>query len=552
MYMEPLIAEYVANYKPFIDRVLKLSETLSKVTTDTSYEELSEEISLLCGLFEKIRKFKVEVGISGYFLFWAQMQYFQDKVKAILEIIEANFGKDMKTFVTQTTVGEILREEHRLVETATKATSRNTPILEKLCSMISDAIILLMDPEGSLEAIQKEFRVEPQVVDLYITIMNKLLLKYTEERQFALTNKIMNFISEDKHWVLSRGIPREKITNDMPCSTFGLISLSAGRELAELQPILQIEAKHLASIEKLAKWLNSQGTDLIIINRIVEYPVEYNIYGLLNKSVDKNQGITEKYIDDFKTVTISDSRYKWNFSIKLHAAKASEKVLVLCATSSKFSIMSIYMGGPPYLFKSSVEELYSYIAGKQSTHRQNYNHKIIELAKENMFLDVKFHIDEADNTDYGIKTIINDLYLDIYSAFIKKLPKRYPSEVSQLRAIFVQEEFKSLIDSNLTAKFHLFFRKNLYDVNIDKVHVGEVYMTFIFHLEYIKRAFYKELGDKFTQSISTMTPDDESISAITKKFEVAIIQILEKLISQDSNIFREISRKVRFLKLELT
>ena len=542
--MEPLIAEYLKNSAPFIEKAAALKISIERITTDESFDEFKEKIAISAEIYKKLQNFKIEVDISKYFLFWSRIQYFGMKNAEIMEIIDEKFGKDMKTFVTQTTVGEILHEERQLLDCFTKFVQRNAPILLQIRKMLAEAIVS-MDFEAA--AIQKEFRIEPITTDLYVEIMNQLLSKYAAERRFDLTHKIMSLVESDKNWILERG--ERKIKPVMQFSCFGLIPIGRGRPLEDLAEILRVDKKNLGSIEKLAKCLNSQQVDLIIINKVIEFPIEYDIFGLIGKQLDKNAGISEKSINEFKTVSILDDKNKWDFNVKLYPSKG-EKVVVIGRTSDKFSAMTVYFGGPAYLFKTACRELILFAEGKANLKRDHHAEKTIRLAKNHMFLEVSYDIEENINIDFGIKNVINDLFLEIADAFSKKLPKKYPADNSALRDIFVQENFKNIINRVITMRFHEYFRKNTYDINVDKINMGEVYMTFLFHLEFLERAFFKEIGDRFNEFINL--ENTEKLGVFKQKFEEIVINILEKLITLESNIFLEVHRKIKFLKLSLT
>ncbi len=540
--MDANLKKYVQLYKPVLGKLDNLIDRIREISVDESYKELEAMRDAANQNFEKLSKIKVSIGISDYFFLWSSLVKFAKSVDEVVRLVKSRFGKQMKTFVTQSTMGHLIREEHQLVDMNARASTRSHLILAELQDIFADAILQLLNDE--VLKLQAEFRVDPLTADLYVDVMNRLLKRYAEDRRFDMTNLVSRLVEEDKKWILQRGVSAVKTNPEIPLTNFGLTPLSASRPLTELAEVLRVGPKDVASIEKLSSCLNKQGIDLVVIYKVIEYPIEYDIFGLLSKSIDKNAGITEALINQFKTLTISDTKSKWCFNIKFYKTNG-EKAVVLRCTSDKYSPMSLFLGGPTHLFKTSLQNLYDQ---DKDPKRDNYNLKAIRAAKDSMFLDVAFKVDEVPAVDIMVGDVINSLFLEISSEFVKKLPKTYPKDISMLRELFANEKYKEIAKKTLTHKFHEFFQKNTYDV---AAYLGEAQMTFLFQLVYFERSFFTELVDAFNNYISGMQPEDENLNALKTKFERVVVSILEKLISQDSNIFIDVMRKVSLSKLSL-
>lgn len=540
--MDSNLTKYIQLYKPILEKVNELIDRIREISIDESYKELETLRDSATADYEKLGKLKVSIGISDYFFTWSRLSRLPNTISTIIRTVKNRFGRQMNTFVTQSTMGHLVREEQQLVDMNSKATTKGGIILNELRNLFAAAIVQILDDD--VKKIQTEFRVDPLTVDLYVDIMNIMLERYTNARQFDMVSAVKSLIDEDKKWILQRGMAVSKTSPDIPMTNFGLVPLSTARLLPDLAETLQVTSNDAASIEKLSKALNKKNIDLVVINKIIEYPIEYDIFGLLSKSIDKNVGINKDLIDRFKTLTISDTKMKWNFDIKFYKTDGEKAVVLLC-TSDKYSTLSLFLGGPAYLFKTDLLNLYNV---DKDPKRDNYNYKAIDIAKNNMFLDVEFKVAEVPSVDIMVGDIINSIFLEISKEFVKKLPKSYPKDTSILRELFVSEKYRDIAKRELTSKFHEFFRKNMYEIS---AYLGEAQMTFLFQMAHFERSFFKELGDAFTDYISEIQIEDENLKVLNESFERTVVGILRKLISQDSNIFIDVMRKINLSKLSL-
>lgn len=545
--MEPNVNGFIKNYKPFVTKLESLTEIIRHVAMDENFTRLENLVSDITTNYAKISNYRIEIDIPGYFIFWSQISRLELQIQTVMDLIANTFSQNMTTFVTKSTVGHVLKEEHQLVSLWKKASNQNAIIVDTLRGLISDSIVAVMG-DLKISDLQSLFRIDTIVVDLYVELMNKLLLKCTTEGKQDLVGEILQTINSDKSWIIERGIPVEKTSFEIPMTNFGLVPLHHGVELHELK--LNELTKKSKTIPLLGKELNKKGIDLILINKIIEYPIEYSISELISKFVNKNTGVSTKVINEFKTISMTDEIHKWNFSIESIKAAKSTKVIVLQCTSDKYSLMSTMLGGSPVLAQIEMQELYDYIAGTPSLKRDAYNSKVMEATKATMFLDTKFR-DEDSAFEIDTTNIINTIFLELSREFKRNLPAKFPEDQSKLRELFVGRRFVDLVHGSVTNLFHDFFKKNMYSVNIDKIHLGEAYMTFLFQLAYFERSFYKELGDKFNDFLILLNPKNENLEFFKNQFELTVVNILKKLITKDSNIFLAIYKKLQFTKLSI-
>ena len=464
--------EYIDEYKGLISQTRELENNMRNVVTES---ELSTAMTKLVDNFclvIKVLQESSQKNISEYFDTFSKVQELKAAARSIMKFMDVNFNKSMKTFVSQTTLSEMLREELQLIDLYTKTTTKAAGLEIALISEFTKRIMEICGDD--VENLQKVFRKLPTSVLLYKSVMNALISKFNREGKHIISNQIVAIVDSDKEWILTRD--KKPIKSELPMSSFGLIPLHPCKPISEVAQMLELKAD---SIKDLASKLNADGLELIVINRVINFPVEYNSFYLLNKKVENLEGVNKKMIDDYRTITIEKNKNKWNFDID-HFASIGQQVVVLVRTSEKYAIMSTFIGGSKKLYKNSIHKLYNFLK-RPPQKRSCYNEKVIEKAKEHMFLDVRYSIDENHGRNFDLRPTINDIYMSVVEQFSIGFSDKIASSKSDLREHFVNIKYKKIFDEVLTLQFHEHFRKNLYEINNNLM--GEVFATFQFQLQ---------------------------------------------------------------------
>jgi hypothetical protein len=521
--MKPTL-EYMREYESLVAKTKELENHMRHVSTESEISEaMTKLVDTFCLNINELRDLK-QKNISEYFETYSKIQLLKAAAKNIMSFMDLNFNKSMKTFVSQTTLSDLLREEHQLIDMFTKTSARAAGLEIEVAAAFTAEIVEMCGED--VAELQKTFRSMPQSVALYKSVMNALIRKFNKENKHNISNTIITLVDSDKEWILTRD--REKSVAEIPMTGFGLIPLHPSKPLSEVSHMLELEAD---SIDKLASELNSQDLELIVINRVINFPVEYNSFNILNKKVENLEGVNKKMVDEYRTITIENNKFNWNFNID-HYAAIGQQVVVLVRTSDKYAIMSTFVGGSKKLYKSTVEKLYNFIKKQQPQKRSSYNEKIIEKAKKSMFLDVRFQIDENFGRSFDLRPTINDIYMSLVESFGTNFSQKIASNKSDLREHFVNLKYKKIFDDALTLQFHEHFKKNLFEINNDLI--GEVFTTFQYQLQAVSRSFYKELGDKFNFVKSN------DANEIKDLFATIVMKLLNKLVGGETNLFNAV------------
>ena len=523
--MENLVKTLIIPLENFNNLFADLHNKMGLVSSDKEKNaKLSELISNFGPLLENIQTFKKKESKDCFYIFHS-VEEMSKGIKDVLDYLEKNYAKSkLDNYITQTSYSDFSEIEEKIFANFRLFEKKKEKVYGELYAVMYENIKEEMKPRE----IQKYFREWPESVDFYVFVMQNLL----EQRSAYERIEIHKLISEDKEWALKT--TKVKAEDDEPfMSSFGLVAATPARTLAELAKTLGL-AGDIQTVDSFAKHYASYGVDFAVIETVTNRPILYNSIGLMGKTINLKQGLNTELVSLLLTI-LPGKVSKWSFKITKKEVPNSEKMLVLQKVAeSSFKILTNYIGAPGPIYKISLD---------LTDRRDKYNAAIIDMAKNEMFTLIKHSTESFEKKSDIVdpKFLINDIFLAITEKFEKNQKNRV-----NLKTLFTDSAYTEIYTNKLEKEFHEYFRKNLYMINIDKINISDVFVSFRYHLKLYQRNFSKDIYDSFTSKIEQIKSDPQ------KLFEEVIMTLLKKYISPESNIYKDMYMKILTMKLNIT
>jgi hypothetical protein len=333
-----------------------------------------------------------------------------------------------------------------------------------------------------------------------------------------------------------------------------------------------------SSLEKLAK---QQDICVVIINRVIKNPIEFNLWKLIDKKKaqpylqSNDMGITQKTIEQFNTIVFKkiDSGKKWDFSIESYGSIDSETFFILENLNNKFyRVLSLYdstvFTKEKTISKYKIPEFINYVKNKGilpiNTRITEYNLIQEKNILKNLFLSIKFDIDEIKLNSQIIES--NILRNIISSNLEKEFNKIFKKEFNDGAKIKTNKDIADLIHNNKFIdifnsiiveqydKFQ-FAQTNKTNENTNPFAFSETLNTFLTVLFDMNTDFRRLIHDFYIKiKIDSKLLTESNIIKQKKIHEIfmeLIDSVLKKIISDKRNIYQELIYKNNLLNLNL-
>lgn len=507
-------------------------------------------------------------------------------VNNILEIINDCFNKildkkiNVETFLSQTFINETREYNQKVQMLFAKIKKEIDQIDKNLLNIISDDIFKEIMPENTDKNIKKNFIEFTNMISgmsqatlLYKTVTNKILQHITAE-DIQLSYEIMNIVEMAKNTLLSEN---NKSTS-LPYTTvnpfiknFGLINTSGLLSINDISQLLFHNEN--STIQDLIKTCKTKEYDLIVIKKILNRGIEYNILPLVDYSESKkfdsshnnDDGISEDTITRYRTIDyITPSPNKWEIKYEYSYENATNKfVLILQELApKKYCILSNKLEPSKesriyFVRKSVINEFIKFVKTKSYNHTRvnNYNEIINEKIVNNMFLYVKPDIESLKIKSQVIdsKYLRNEIYVLILAKFKTMFEKKNIKSIYDFSTLIHDESLLKIFSQVIMNEYYKYLFKNASVYETENISASEVYSSFLFVINIYERDFIKQMHDIFINRIpdKSVFSDEKKNIILFELFEKLLNDVLHLIVTNESNIFQTIIYKLYLYKLSL-
>ena len=446
-----------------------------------------------------------------------------------------------------------------------------------------------------IASLTKIVKLYPFSINLYAFIMQQILQtclnpKYqsnqkSNQENTSLCNDIINNIESVKDFILLESIKinvnSKNISKSNPhIKTFGLTPSGKSKTLNDLFGGIGHSIKSESNIETLAK---SQEMCIVIINRIIGRPIEFSLWNLIDWNISKTfvqgefAGINQKMIDRFKTIMFIEAKkiQKWDFSVNHYGDINSNYFMVIEKLSvDAYRLLNIYdresnfykTGGGTYetkIHKKHLKEFIEYVTNNgitNNTTRISEYHKIQERTiLKNMFLPIKFNILGINTSSQIVdsKYLRHELHKKLTEGFNEIIKKEYKDGAliktnKDIGSIMHHKTLSNIFNSILIEQYDIYTFKN--KENTNPFPFSETLKTFLSKISLLNRNFNRGVHGNFIEvKIDQNIFSDIILKKIflNKLFNDVITRVLEKLISNESNIYQSLIYKNSLLNLSV-
>jgi hypothetical protein len=382
--------------------------------------------------------------------------------------------------------------------------------------------------------------------------------------------QLLEYIEVDKNNVIDNNVnllftKNQLYKNNPPLNKFNLLPVTDSMELKKLLKLILDDNTKINSIN-LDKLSKNNKIGIIVFNRVVYNPIEYNIRRLIvyNDAKELIQpdeyGINKKTIDRFNTIRSYKSS-KWDFSTEIIGEEYERFYILETIDGTNYRCLTPWIeSNVYYVNKYKIKNLLEYYSNRHIDRSSNYNSLVISESTKNMFLpraiDIETLIEGIPMTDTNyvrneiIKAINND---------IKRIVKtKYKNDIKN------NIEINNVIHDKSLAK--LFYEKilDLYKdgSSIDDIKefkagefsFHEIFASFMVNLHNITRRFSKEMHDGYARN--SLKNDvfnqskEERMKIINAKLEEVVNNTIDLILKNDNNIYDSLHSKYSILNID--
>ena len=317
---------------------------------------------------------------------------------------------------------------------------------------------------------------------------------------------------------------------------------------------------------------NNMG--LIIMNRHIAHPLTYDTTRLLNRNdsyeysaIHKpTYGVDAHILKHFNSIVKLNITTKWKFDIELHNITKNnykkeyvKKIFILeSLCPDMYRICGLTTKPNEYTVNlSNIKEFYEFCSRNDNevvpTRIYNLHKLSMNEAVKNMFSP--FKVDK--NKLAEMSTIVDPKYLRhiiivrINEQFKTLLNKKYKKGFSDnytYAKVIHDESFLILFSDILTIEFFTYLYTRYTEIG-EKVHISEVYISYLNVVYLYYRTFIKEMHNYFKDNLFIFTGNTmDDTNQLYRHFDDMIRNVLGKIITDSSNIYQMVLYKLNLLK----
>ena len=439
-----------------------------------------------------------------------------------------------------------------------------------------------------VEILNETIKLYPFAINLYAFIMQKILHSCIPLGN-DVCNTIINNIELIKNFILLESIKvnlnNKTIVKSNPhIKTFGLTPSGSLKPLSKLVLEIDNNIKDCKLESNLGTLAKSKDVCVILVNRIISKPLEFSLWSLIDWNVSKSfiqgefAGVNKTIIDRFRTIMFIDikKQQKWDFSINYYGdINADYLIIIEKLATDAYRLLHIYnresdfykkTGGGTYetkIHKTNLTSFIEYVKNNgitpMSTRISEY-HKIQERKiLENMFLPIKFNMAGINMSSQIVdsKYLRYELHTKLTNEFTEIIKKEYKDGTliktnKDIGVIIHHKNLYTIFNSIIIEQYDIYTFKN--KENVSPFPFSETIKTFLAKLSLLNRSFIRGVHGKFTEIDIDQSIFSDNISKkiyLNKLFNDIITPVLEKLISNESNVYQSLIYKNSLLKLSV-
>ena len=589
------VAEIIKNNKKLIKDVETLLEKLLGIhneKTEILMSIITENIKLYNGIAQKLN-FQADVPnqIADYFLLINNIE----KCSLIINIIYTTLGQlidktnNIETYLSQTFINETFKL-YKSITVIYRNICKSEGVMKAniISSIVQNELKnkdLIADPFKYSKVIQQIFHSQEYSIDLYTYLMNNII-KMTSTWQpenKQLFYSILSIIEDEKTRILNQGNKVEKEDSHLISKTkminpyyksFGLIPVS---ELLPIDKISQlIFNKPCKTLNDFLKICKEKEYGLIIIKKIIAHPISYKTSQLFDwkksqefdKIHKRTYGVDVDLLERYQTIYKIDNKAKWDFSYDTHVFKFDnyeddkEKFIIVLDSlvPDFYRIVVNFISSNKYFIRvSSIRELYLYCMKdqkSQTTRIGRYNSLCIEKSIPLIFSPIKINLEKLAEVSSIIdpKYLRNQIFLLLGEEFNQIITKKYQGgkkikDNYTYASIIHNDKFLNIFSDVLTNEFHSYLSKTYNEYATGHINISEITVSFLNVIYIYQRTFVKEMHDYFKDNLFNFDIDGDS--SLQTHFNLMAQKVLNKIITNDSNIYQTIIYKINLLKTTL-
>ena len=592
-----IITNKIKYTKELYEKVKQYIEEIPKLNLGKFNEEIDNSIDSIESIFSQINiitksinsKIIENTKIDEIFNLYGLINEVVCIIKIIitcLESVESKFQKKFEDITDKN--GEKLNDIYNNILVAYNKYKKNVvqinvDMINKLSNIIQQQLKWTKsnakDNSDTLTAIVKKY---PHSISLYTFIIQQninICISFSSE----ICDYILNQVEVVKDYIMLYNIKIQKgspgLFHSNPIlKTFGLTPSGEAEEIKNITKKLFNTSTGITGLENLAK---KEKVCIVVINHVIKNPIEFNLWKLIDTNLSQpyiqsgDMGITQKTIDRFNTIIFKplSKGKKWNFDINHYGSINSDTFVILTNLNNNlYRIYSIYnempiIGGGKQeikINKSKITEFIEYVKNKglinTRTRISEYNKIQEKKILNNMFLPVKFNIKEIKSESQIIdsKFLRREIISQTIKQFDEIIKKEYKNSekiqtIKDIAQIIHSEKLIDVFNSILIEQYDNYAIKT--KSHSDNFSFSEILQTFLSVLFNMNKDFRRLMHDYYIKA--KIDPNILAEKAVIKQvklrdiFKDIIEKVLQKIITDDRNIYQELIYKNSLLKLSL-
>jgi hypothetical protein len=436
-------------------------------------------------------------------------------------------------------------------------------IIIKLSNDVKNAACLTTDTiinnANKFTDLVKEY---PFAVSLYAYIMQSMITdcKTTGRETCVMLLNIIESVKTEIMVPKSSNNTAHLYKRNPHLKTFGLTPTGTG------VPLLEITKNIFNSTDSLKRVASSNNVCIVVISKVINKPIEFSIWNLIDWKLiqkyaqDENMGINTKLIEKLNTIKFNTikKQQKWDFSVQYHGDINSDTFYIIENIGGGLYRRLKHKLDIEKISRQSISSFIDHVknkgVSKNNTRISEYNIIQERAILKNMFLPIKFDITSINVNSQVIdsKYIRNIIYVRLIKQFDKEYTKSKIKNNAGVGKLIHSPMLYTIFNSILIEQYNIYTFKN--KENVSGFPLSETLKSFLAQLHHLSTQFSKDIHDEFTIfSIDKTIYDDENRKKTYLKtmFSDILKKILEKIITNESNVYQSLIYKTNLLNLSV-
>jgi len=580
-------------------KIHKHADSICRLQTYDTDLEIDTEKILTC-IFDNEKKLEKlakmndtndEDNLDKVFEEWHLIEMTVYNIDCIIDIINTLIN-DIDSYVAQEIQNihklyNSINKQLKIYKDKTEAINiKFTGLLE---SYISQDIDFSNPPIKKIDNYTELVKKYPFSVDIYASIV-QVILQGCIKIDGNFCDEITKRIESVKDYIILDGLPSKLNTKSLHTynphiKTFGLTPADASKPLEILTN--DLFSKSVKSSSGLTKIADAQDVCILILNRVIDKPIEFKLWNLIDWDKSKNftqpelAGVNQMTIEKYNTIQYIpiEKRLKWDFSVEHYGKLSSEYMIVFERLAlNSYRLLNLYnplknnndfsgkkkSGGgvlETKIHRNRISELIEFVKNsssiQQNTRISEYHNIQENILLKNAFLDHGFDTSKININSQIIESNLlrHELFIGITKAFDELLKKEFKDgkAIKTNKDLAILIHHKKILDvfNSIIIEQYDKYNQN----NDSSFPFSEIFKSFLSYLSILSRNISRDIHSTFvaTKINSSVFEEDELSKRIfiKKMFEEIIKKVLEKSINDKRNVYQSLLFKNKLLELSI-